>query len=293
MRPVTTKRDDKAGFTIIELLTVMSVIIILIGLLVPALNMVKRFAKRVSQKNQFHAIEVGLETFNAEWDGYPPSDPTNAGGGSPLYCGAMKLAEALVGQDLQGFHPDARFVWPDGLYQASDVDRSARRKYVKPQSANVNRLDKIFPERVGSSLMGDMLVVCDVYTQNWTNPQTGESIGMPVLYYRADPTKRGHSQAEADSGQSIYDYRDNDALVQLGMPFEQPPPSGPAHLMDSRGLPTMHRPPLDRSSAQVFYDKTWNDSAGEPYNSDTYILLSAGFDGEYGTDDDVFNFIRK
>jgi hypothetical protein len=27
-----------------------------------------------------------------------------------------------------------------------------------------------------------------------------------------------------------------------------------------------------------------------PYREDSYILLSAGFDGEYGTSDDVFNF---
>ncbi len=27
-----------------------------------------------------------------------------------------------------------------------------------------------------------------------------------------------------------------------------------------------------------------------PYRSDSFILLSAGFDGEYGTRDDVYNF---
>jgi hypothetical protein len=31
-------------------------------------------------------------------------------------------------------------------------------------------------------------------------------------------------------------------------------------------------------------------TARQPYRSDTYILLSAGYDGEYGTVDDIFNF---
>ena len=30
-----------------------------------------------------------------------------------------------------------------------------------------------------------------------------------------------------------------------------------------------------------------------PYNVDSFILVSAGSDGEYGTDDDVTNFQRK
>jgi len=58
VKPVNKKSDKKAGFTIVELLTIMSIIVILIGLLVPALNMVKRYAKRVNQKNQFQAATV-------------------------------------------------------------------------------------------------------------------------------------------------------------------------------------------------------------------------------------------
>ena len=52
MNSVREKNDRAAGFTIVELLTVMSVIVILIGLLVPSLNKVKRFARDVKQKAQ-------------------------------------------------------------------------------------------------------------------------------------------------------------------------------------------------------------------------------------------------
>jgi len=74
VKPIAKKFSEKAGWTIVELLTVMSIIVILIGLLVPSLNMVKRYAKGVRQKAQFHSIDSAMELFNSEWDGYPPSD---------------------------------------------------------------------------------------------------------------------------------------------------------------------------------------------------------------------------
>ena len=111
MKRIAKQPNKKAAFTIIELLTVMSIIIILMGLLAPVTNRVRVYARRVSQKNQFHSINVALELFRAEFDGYPDSreldGSTPAGGVS--YCGAMKLAEAMVGQDFLGFHPDSRF----------------------------------------------------------------------------------------------------------------------------------------------------------------------------------------
>jgi len=280
MKPLTRKTNGKAGFTIIELLTVMSVIIILIGLLVPALNMVKRFARKVTQKNQFHAIGVGLETFNAEWDGYPPSEPLD-GNGNP-YCGAMKLCEAMLGQDMLGFHPDAAFIWGDLIYQPSTDDRSARRNYINLEHANAYRLGDIYGENRTGGFNPAIRVLCDVYP-NVTHQTTGRSIGMPILYYRADLSGTTHPHSgnpgsSIDDPDNIYHYQDNDDLVQLGMPWQ---------------LNTDH--PM-ASAPILFYNNIWNDQLlpnYRPYKVDTYILLSAGFDGEYGTDDDVFDFRRQ
>ncbi|MFA5251561.1 MAG: hypothetical protein WC454_03120, partial [Phycisphaerae bacterium] len=113
MKPITKQSDKKTAFTIIELLTVMSIIVILIGLLLPSLNMAKRYAKEVRQRAQFHSIGAAMELFSANsgWGAYPPSDALDGStvtGGEP-YCGAMKLCEAMMGQDLAGFHPDSRF----------------------------------------------------------------------------------------------------------------------------------------------------------------------------------------
>jgi len=94
-----TKR--KQGFTIVELLTVMAIIAILMGLLLPAMNAVRKLAKDTSQRAQFKSIEAALEAYNNENGSYPDSSVSTSG--SPYTVGAHKLCEALVGRDLLGF----------------------------------------------------------------------------------------------------------------------------------------------------------------------------------------------
>ncbi|HUT30430.1 MAG TPA: type II secretion system protein [Sedimentisphaerales bacterium] len=294
MSPVLKNLKRKSAFTIIELLTVMSVIIILIGLLVPALNMVKRVAKKVTQKNQFHAIEVAMDLFNTEWDQYPPSQCALVPAGD--YCGAMKLAEAMMGQDLLGFHPGSRFrgdgqinddpttqLYPAEADVAPDVYRAnlqARRgPYLPVANAKAYKLEDLYPATHLIDLRGDRFVLCDVYAKV-THRTTGQLVGMPVLYYRANPSLTGHSAADAMNNNSIYDYRDNHLLTGLGMPWERPPTSGgPEHDL--------------YSNVSLFYTMTQDNqitTTVRPVRADSYILLSAGFDNEYGTPDDIFNF---
>ncbi|MHC5192001.1 MAG: hypothetical protein ACYSOP_07455, partial [Planctomycetota bacterium] len=54
---------------------------------------------------------MGLEMYKTEFGSYPRSNDNNIAPQHPVdntaYCGANKLAEALVGLDLIGFHPNA------------------------------------------------------------------------------------------------------------------------------------------------------------------------------------------
>ncbi|MHC4623372.1 MAG: type II secretion system protein [Planctomycetota bacterium] len=289
MRPIGKKSSRKAAFTIIELLTVMSVIIILIGMLIPALNRVKRYARKVTQKNQFHAMEVAMDLFNAEREEYPPSDCVDPPGD---YCGSMKLAEAMVGQDLQGFHPNSRFTaddgtGPDELYP--DIPavqgspgwedyvtnlKSRKGPYLSIANANAHKLEDLF--KMTGKLSPKSFVLCDVYP-NVTHEVTGQLVGMPILYYRANAANTEHNLATA--GQNTYEYQDNFTLTAIPMPWMSPGSPEARHKLFM--------------SPEVFYEKTLNTKItvrATPQRPDSYILLSAGHDGEYGTPDDVFNF---
>ncbi|MFA5553693.1 MAG: type II secretion system protein [Phycisphaerae bacterium] len=306
------KSGKKGGFTIIEMLTVMSIIVILIGLLVPAVNQVRRYAREVRQKAQFHSISIAMNLFQAENGEYP--DSGELGGDGLPYCGAMKLAEAMVGQDILGYHPDSvfrsdrrnsdntRYLYRIAGVAASETDvdelnRSARKgPYLQPENANATRMEDIYGTSLGDftgANAGKIFVLCDVFSR--TIPATGLKMGMPILYYRArlegsvNPN-RENAYAK-DYPNRIYRHEDNDDLVALGVPWSATVPRHP--LDDLYNLAPPAAPPLPES----FYWRINNDNIplddGRPYKADSYILISAGEDGLYGTADDIYNFQRQ
>ncbi len=305
MKRFIRQSENKAGFTIVELLTVMSIIVILIGILVPSLNMVRRYATDVKQKAQFHSTSEAMELFKNEFEVYPDSAtsgvaPDYDGATQPQhYPGAARLCEAMVGQDLLGFNPASHFradctadgtnkIYDnpkDSLPTATRTDNLQSRKgpYLQLERANAYRLSDIYAD-TGDLTYNNLFVLCDEYTRV-KNISTGKKIGMPVLYYKANTTGIMHDPnsdylpAGTDNKGQIYNYLDNDYLVELGMPWN---PSA---------VHPLHEHP------EKFYENTKNDkieiTEGRPYRSDSYILLSAGFDGQYGTPDDIFNFEKE
>lgn len=298
MKSIIKQNNRKAAFTIVELLTVMSIIVILIGLMVPSLNMVRRYAWEVRQKAQFNSIDTAIELFNSEFQGYPDSSYRDPVGDD--YCGAMKLCEAMMGQDLLGFHPDSIFRsdGTDGtipireLYPAAATvpptvynnNISARKgPYLPLESANAYRLADLYEDT--GPFDGRHFVLCDVY-KRVTHRTSGKKVGMPILYYKANTANTKHDEDVPDDPQNIYDYMDNHRLVQLGMPWDPPPAGGDPHRLF-----------IENGQQGVrFYMNTKNDkvtTADRPYRADSYILISAGYDGEYGTPDDICNFEWK
>ncbi|RKY12706.1 MAG: hypothetical protein DRP65_00320 [Planctomycetota bacterium] len=308
---------NRTGFTLVEVLAAVAVIAILISLIVPALTMVKKSADMAKQRAQFHSIEIALEAFRADFGDYPPSD--DVGGMFDAYPGAMKLAEAVIGQDGFGFHPSSEFRndgqadWyaDDGIDEPlylPDVDgyindlsltddaKDALRKenltirkgpYLELETANAIRLRDLYRNPIGSEGLQfdpvpDRFVLCDMF-RLVKNNATGKKTGMPVLYYKANTSNFKHDPADysAQPDDNIYDHRDNQKIVELYDMWE----GSVMHPMRPSN------PGLDGPA--LFYRNTLNPNFTNPmrpYKADSFILLSAGPDGLYGTSDDVFNF---
>ncbi|MFA5240518.1 MAG: type II secretion system protein [Phycisphaerae bacterium] len=286
----TENSHAKTGFTIIELLTAMSIIVILLSLLVPSLNTMRWYARYTTQKNQLKNIETGLHSFEMDFGEYPDSNRVDITG--TKYCGAMKLAEAMAGQDGFGFHPDSvlRADGTDGtnvLYPDTPPPENlrSRKEYMEARDVQLCTLVEFHPGAPGWSYPDKIVLLCDVYKRNNLRNSKGDKLGMPILYYKADTSKLSHDVNDPTNTDNIYNYMDNHEFVGLDVswdPFVHP-------LYDPNGTPgeTFYKMTRDESVPIV---GSYNALKIRPYNKNSYILISAGRDGVYGTDDDVCNF---
>lgn len=277
-------RQRCGGFTVVELLAAVGIVALMTGLLIPAMGMVRRVAREAKQKAQFATIELSLTMFKNDYGDYPRSDwPLPPAPGSD-YCGSQKLAEALLGWDLLGFHPESDFrsngFTDDGrfIYDANNPVFFGQRRgpYLELATANAFRLGQISVLKPGlfydtRPLAPDTFVLCDVFGAKKITLPNGKAVraGAPILYYRANTSEKTIS--------GIYNVYDNDALVLVKQQTD------------------FREHPLNWSANhfQFFYDYIRDPKIAArpwPYRPESYILISAGADGLYGTGDDIRNF---
>ncbi|HAL44373.1 MAG: hypothetical protein A2Y12_15780 [Planctomycetes bacterium GWF2_42_9] len=341
------KTRRKLGFTIVELLTVMAIIAILMGLLLPAMQAVRKLAKDTSQKAQFKAIENALEAYHTENGMYP--DSTASSTNNEDTEGAHKLAEALVGRDLLGF--DSKSSWDakydetrtdsDEIYATLDsgvdqatVEASLKRRqtvYLNVDKVGAFQLSQLFnntgfvyPGNIKTDGSKDTAriaapVLTDTYKVKKVSLPNGSTdmAGTPILYYKADTASKlfpdtmssnGNSSddlayaatvADACSPGYMYNIYDNDELVKLHQ-MMKPTVAGihrfNENYQETISFTTGAGAAVNNQAVKgvwLFYNTITNPkmtSQVRPHNSDTYILISAGNDGIYGTKDDIYNF---
>ncbi len=280
-------KRKRTGFTVVEVLAAVGIIALMVGLLIPALSMVRNTARETKQKAQFTTIELALTAFKNDYGDYPGSDwPLPPAPGSD-YCGAQKLAEALVGWDLLGFHPKSDFRSngrnDDGgfIYDANNPIFFDQRRgpYLELATFDAFRLGNISILYPGlffdtKPLAPNTFVLCDVFGAKKITLSNGKTVnaGAPILYYRANTSGK--------TIREIYNAQDNDVLIQIKQQadnMEQP----------------LSRPGGLAGPFQYFYDYIRDPKISArpwPYRPDSYILISAGVDGIYGTSDDIRNF---
>ncbi len=61
------------GFTMVEMLVVIAIILVLVGLITPAIQEARRSAKEAALSRMYDSISTGLRTYKNDHDSYPPS----------------------------------------------------------------------------------------------------------------------------------------------------------------------------------------------------------------------------
>jgi prepilin-type N-terminal cleavage/methylation domain-containing protein len=318
-----TKANKQSGFTLIELLTVVAIIAMLIAMFGAGLNKVKIVQRNLQQKAMFHAGSVSLELFSKEFGDYPDSSLIQNGG--TYVTGAQRIAEAFFGRDDKGFYP--RTKWHPGLDNIATAPHAGPAAYTdstlkdrKPSYFERKRggfytINELWSEAgfgssqiytsAGAATGTDMSpVFTDVFERNKIT-LNGEvvKVGMPVLYFKADSSKKRFRvdasrnavdpvtmAQSAEYSQWTYNFNDNVPILQLPWLRDPTDPieSGDIqpHFPDSSGG--------GKQPVQIFYEQITQRKDGtfyKPYNENTFILISAGWDGIYGTKDDLTNYM--
>jgi len=226
----------------------------------------------------------------------------------------------MVGLDMLGFHPASGFradgrnlrdesdpdedpwMQPFIVYHAGENDEdypafgetakenvdNRKGPYIDLENANAYRMEDVYRLLEGEStedFKKDSLVLCDVYTDK--RAHSAKKTGAPILYYKArvQYTYQDYDEDTDPEGfgieNDIYYYTDNQNLLELGMPSDQTID----HLV-SDGI-------NDWLDFENMILNTQVTSVNRPYCADSYILISAGKDGMYGTADDIFNFDKE
>jgi len=307
-------KSKTSGFTLVELLTVCAIITLLMGILLPSLSFVRTSSKNAAQRAQLNTIEMALLAFKNDQGYYPPSSTTTAV--TLEYCGAQKLAEALLGWDLMGFHP--RTVWradgkdlgrgdttydplktrdapPDGtpdtlLERVGPYLELAGTNFFRLGESAAGARDGLYDAPAPASLAVNTYVICDVFATKRlfvTDPVSGLSTkpvkaGTPILYFKANTNSKTIS--DPVFGNCIYNVEDNQTLIAML----------PTILSDGTANLKYHKlgaaAPFDEFYDYITDPRVQTPAGAWPYKADSYILISAGADGIYGSQDDICNF---
>ncbi len=317
------------GFTLIELLVVISIIALLIAILLPSLQGARAAAKNVHTQGTLKAVGDSLELFRNDnerdvefngTDGYPPSamgeDQTEPG--AQNIFGAQWLVRYLAGKDFRGYVPK-RAVPAELRNEAQEAAGAEQVDWYDDEAFNDAPLERvgpyldpkvIRPSDLAGEIAGGTLGVDDLSVKQ---PVMQDTFGFPIIYYLADQTQAARPNAALASFDGthpgIYTHQDNALFTgycNSGACVLGGWKPGTHHIENfGSNDPVVSDETIDDDKqtfpCYIMNKETFRSTGGLetdpvrpptviPYRRDTFILISPGRDGTYGTSDDVTNF---
>lgn len=330
----------RSGFSLVELLVVISIIALLISIALPSFKRAKIQAKQVATAATINGIGSSLELFRSEsalGNQYPPSQSDNPTGeiqdpfdatGAVKVTGASLLVLALAGPDQRG---TAGFIGAGGS-RWSDATGGPGSSPIPPANVPPFYDPANNTPRYGPYAEGKLLESIEpIDALDFANNPIGlrkkgivrassmvgheeeqrffvDQFMRPILYYRARPAAR-NMITNPNGAVGIYDHRDNSLLTggiepgttnasRSGVQFAaKPHPSGAFHRINATRYDGDTNFAMDTSGGEngplpfdAYIIDPKSTVTARPVNPSKFLLISAGADGYYGTNDDVKNW---
>ncbi len=248
-------RNHSRGFTLLELLMVIGILALLVGLLFPVVTRVQRSAKIAATQQLISTLGNAIQQYQQEFGALPGPRQQGAALTFPGVGGNVTTSEELL-LSLRG-----GVKW-DGAVLAYDPAEIGRGPF-SLNPANRKRYRDFLSTTVETS---DINATTAQYGGDSIVPEFVDTFGegKPILYLRANKGATGIAGVDPQwniSELGVYDFPINDAgFADLG----------------------------DFADADAYFR---NPSMPEQTRQkDSFILISAGPDGKYGTKDDITNF---
>lgn len=262
----TIRRNTRQrGFTVLELMTVVGVILVLIGILIPVVNVALRNSKRNAIIAMTNAIKTGLQQYESDFSGFPPSYYKELGPKVQRrmsnWEGGEILTQMMIGHLSNRDGDGAPLDGYQGLGFRADFDKGR----VYGPYVDIRSEENITESPISGTTHKNALVFTVV----------GSGVKTPILYYKGRSTSAFRSGAFDKSSsilgrQGRFNTEDNLQLAD---------PDGKS---SDKVLEYLKLAPEDDGPTDEF-----KDSLRASMNTAKYLLLAAGVDDIFGTHDDV------
>ena len=269
--------NRRLGFTLIEMMVVITIIVLLVTMLVPSLSAARTAARVAHTSALIYALDAGVQAFKADealGREYPPSNWLTRDNGDPyagklggdyLAEGAQTLVWAILGADQLGTPGFQQSL--NTLYALDSTTKSP----IRLRRGPFVDLSDVDIKAVRETIIGDNITESSF---NSNVPVFVDTFNMPILYYRDN------------SWNNDYNHGDNRRLATAAtgdFPLGLPGTYDPNIISNPPGFRDFI---VDTRRADL------SPVAG-PHKWGLFILISAGPDRLYGTQDDILNFKRR
>jgi len=316
--PISKNRHSRVGFTLVELLVVMGIMVLLMGVLLPAVMHAMKAGRKSRVQADFQTISQALEAYKADFGDYPRF-PGNGSGISNQWDmfnqrGAELLCRALIGPGpafpqtaVSAGSPDnsgADGAGAGGSGDSTDANSKAagpgfRTREGYDSNNNLQAQGKVWgpyvtPDKFRVFTLSTVPGLTTVLSStNTTGTPDATSIlldsqGHSILYFPAALTTPNFSQAN----KYLADYADPNSPPVIGTQYLYNSFDNCSSTTSTGGVPPdpMNNPLITTALTQSdFYKLLGVDSttgqvdAGQtPTYTGPYILWSAGEDNTFG-----------